>query len=226
MSGVASNLSIEQLRKRVAPSVEPMLRRSADLGFLGGMPIQEQIDHALGFVFSIESALNRPPVSVLDLGSGGGLPGLVLASCWPESALHLVDSNERRTAFLSWEIETEFPDDRLIEVVHARAEEAARQVRLRDSIEVVTARSFGSPAVTAECGAPFLSMNGLLVVSEPPGDHVVNRWNVAGLAELGVSVREALRFDDRFGYRILMKTLPTPDRYPRRVGIPTKRPLF
>jgi 16S rRNA (guanine527-N7)-methyltransferase len=226
MSGDASGLGAEQLRKRVSAAVEPILRRSAQLGFLGGMPMREQIDHALGFVFSVESTLGRPPASVLDLGSGGGLPGLVLASCWPESALYLVDSNERRTAFLSSEIQTEFPDHNLIEVVHARAEEVAREDRLRDSIEVVTARSFGSPAVTVECGAPLLSMNGILVVSEPPGDQQADRWNGDGVAELGMTIGDALRFDSRFGYRVLTKSLPTPDRYPRRVGIPAKRPLF
>ncbi|HZM56441.1 MAG TPA: RsmG family class I SAM-dependent methyltransferase [Acidimicrobiales bacterium] len=226
MSGTVDSTGIlSELRSRVSDRIRQTLERSADLGFLGGMPTGEQIDHALGFVAAVESELNRPPRSVIDLGTGGGLPGLVLLSCWPSSRTVLLDANERRTAFLIEEVKGWQPEAR-VEVVRGRAEEIARDDRFCQQFEVLTSRSFGAPAVTAECGAPLVSVGGLMVVSEPPPDSDEPRWPEAGLAHLGLSPLTSTRFDDRFGYQLLRKAEPTPDRYPRRVGIPAKRPLF
>ncbi len=97
---------------------------------------------------------------------------------------------------------------------------------MRDSFELTSARSFGSPAVTAECAAPLLLTSGLLIVSEPPGDTREARWPPAGLMGLGLVPRETTRFDGRFTFQVIEKVEPTPDRFPRRVGIPAKRPLF
>jgi 16S rRNA (guanine527-N7)-methyltransferase len=223
--GEPRDLDVGDLRERVAPSVGRILLDAAGLGFFGGMPIDQQIDHALGFVFVVERVLGRTPRSALDLGSGGGMPGLVLASCWPNSRVVLLDSNERRTGFLTAAI-AGLDTGGEVEVVRGRAEECARTAALRGSFELVSARSFGPPAVTAECGAPYLSVDGLLVASEPPDDQDGSRWPVEGLAQLGLSPGEVLRFDARFGYQVLVKTGSTPDRFPRRVGVPTKRPLF
>jgi hypothetical protein len=90
----------------------------------------------------------------------------------------------------------------------------------------VTARSFGAPAVVAECGAPFLTIGGIMVVSEPPGDREGQRWPSEDLASLGLQPSTRTRFNDSYGYQVLVKVAETADRFPRRVGIPTKRPLF
>jgi 16S rRNA (guanine527-N7)-methyltransferase len=221
---VAPDQALELMRDRVEGRIAPLLQRSADLGFLGGMPLQDQIDHSLGFVSAVELALGHRPDSVVDLGTGGGVPGLVLHSCWPGCRVVLVDGNQRRTEFLSAEVEgwgSSSP-----EVVRGRAEELGRDDRYRDRFEVVTARSFGPPAVTAECGAPLLGLGGILVVSEPPEESETDRWPEGQLSELGLVPEGRMRFDERFGYQVLRKTARTPDRYPRRIGIPSKRPLF
>jgi 16S rRNA (guanine527-N7)-methyltransferase len=220
-----SSTNASTQRSRVADEVEAILGRSVDLGFLGRMPVAEQIDHALGFVVSTESALGRSPDSVVDLGTGGGVPGLILLSCWPDCRFLLVDASERRTEFLAEEI-TAWRGDEGVDVLRARAEEVGGDDHYRGQFETVTSRSFGSPAVTAECGAPLLAEGGLMVVSEPPDDPVGNRWPAAGLAEVGLTAGSRIRFDGRFGYQVLVKSGSTPDRYPRRTGIPAKRPLF
>jgi 16S rRNA (guanine527-N7)-methyltransferase len=221
-----TGLTIAEMRNRVSPAVAAILERSAEFGFLGTMPVSEQIDHSLGFVFAAESALVQPPRTVLDLGTGGGVPGLVLLSYWPESHVILVDANQRRTEFLSMET-AGWDGPGGIEVVRGRAEEVARSARYRGQLDLVTSRSFGSPAVAAECGAPFLAPGGLMVISEPPADGVgASRWPVEGLAEVGLESASPMRFDDRFGFQVVRKVESTPDRYPRRVGIPAKRPLF
>jgi 16S rRNA (guanine527-N7)-methyltransferase len=189
------------------------------------MPVDEQIDHALGFVAAAEAVLGGPPASAVDIGTGGGVPGLVLHSCWPACRLVLMDGNQRRTDFLSEEV-AGWVGAQVIEVVRGRAEELGRDDRYRRQFKLVTARSFGRPSVTAECGAPLLELNGAMVVSEPPDEDVEGRWPRDGLAELGMIRGSRSRFDDRFSYQLLYKSDETPDRYPRRVGIPNKRPLF
>jgi 16S rRNA (guanine527-N7)-methyltransferase len=189
------------------------------------MPVSDQIEHSLGFVSSAEAALGRQPTTAVDLGSGGGVPGLVLHSCWPDCQVLLVDGNQRRTEFLAEEIEG-FASDSSVRVVRARVEELARDEAFRGRFEIVTARSFGPPAVTVECGAPLLTAGGMMIVSEPPADAEEQRWPVDGLALVGMARFARHRFDGRFGYEVLTKASVTPDRYPRRVGIPSKRPLF
>lgn len=195
------------------------LERSREVGFLGPGPVADHVGHAVGFA----EAVGEVPGCVVDLGSGGGVPGLVLAERWGDTRFVLLDSSERRTDFLRTAVDGLGWHAR-VEVVRARAEVAGRDDTLRGWFDVVVSRSFGPPAVTAECAAPLLRMGGLLVVSEPPtGDQ---RWPDAGAAMVG------LRWDRRHqgstgaGYAVLRQGEPCPARFPRREGMPAKRPLW
>jgi 16S rRNA (guanine527-N7)-methyltransferase len=108
-----------------------------------------------------------------------------------------------------------------VEVLHARAETVGRQ--RRGEADVVTARSFGPPAVVAECAAPLLRPGGRLLVSEPPGRP--DRWPVEGLAVLGLSPAEGVVVIDRSFVRLRLRS-EVPPEFPRRPGIPGKDPLF
>lgn len=189
-------------------------------GFLGPMPIDDQIRHALGMA----GALPTAPLRVVDLGSGGGIPGLVLARLvWPTAHWHFIEANARRAAFLG-EATVELGLEERITVRHGRAEEAGRDVTLRHSFDTVIARSFGPPAVTAECAAPLLIEGGAVLVSEPPADRTAQRWPADGLAALDLTV-EAWQTEPV--HVVLLRSRGRcADRYPRRVGIPAKRPLF
>ena len=215
----------EDLRLRVTSAARDQLQRSSELDFLGTMPIEDQIDHALGFASTFEQGFGSSPASVVDLGTGGGLPGLVLIACWPDASFVLIDANQRRTDFLVEEIERSGQGER-ISVVRARAEEAGRADDLRERADLVVARSFGAPGTTAECASPLLAVGGRAVISEPPGGQDPGRWVPEGLAQLGLEASSRHRYLDRFGYQVLVKVEACDERYPRRVGIPAKRPLF
>jgi 16S rRNA (guanine527-N7)-methyltransferase len=163
---------------------------------------------------------------VLDLGSGGGLPGLVLATYCPELELTLLEARQRACRFLREAVVA--LDLTQVTVVEARAEDAARRPDLRESFDAVVARSFGPPAVTAECAVGFLRPAGRLVVSEPPGDEErdddARRWPQAGLDELGLSL-PVVGGGPAASFVVMEKTGPD-DRWPRRVGVPGKRPLW
>jgi 16S rRNA (guanine527-N7)-methyltransferase len=150
------------------------------------------------------------------------VPGLVLATALPGWRWDLVEAGARRAAFLERAVHDLHLEDR-VRVRHLRAEELGRTAAERGTADAVTARSFGPPAVTAECAAPLLRPGGVLVVSEPPGGADV-RWPAAGLRALGLAV--AARRPGPPALVVLGQQAPCPTRYPRRPGIPAKRPLW
>ena len=196
----------------------PVLEEAKALGFLGPGPVDEHIDHARGFV---RAWGGPPPGRFVDLGSGGGVPGVVLALAWPDATGVLLDANERRTAFLE-RVVVQLGLHPRVAVRRERAEVAGRAATLRGGADLVAARAFGPPAVTAECAAALLAVGGRLVVSEPPDDS--HRWPENGLATLGMTLTRIVTATAR--YAVVTQVAPCPDRFPRRVGIPAKRPVF
>lgn len=194
-------------------SLLELLTEARELGLLGPGPVDQHVRHAQQYVEA-----TAPPTKALDLGSGAGVPGLALAIEWRKSSWTLLDSSTRRTAFLAQAVGRLGLKGR-VRTVCARAEDLGRSEE-RQNYDLVTARSFGAPAVTAECGAGLLALNGRLLVSEPPERS--DRWPSAGLALLG------LRLESGAGAAIAVMSsvggLST--AYPRRAGIPGKRPLF
>jgi 16S rRNA (guanine527-N7)-methyltransferase len=170
----------------------------------------------LGFLPALEGVTGR----VIDLGSGGGVPGLPLAEARPDLQVVLVDASVRRAAFLESAVEAIGLGDRVL--VQAGRAEVLGRGPLRGSAAAVVARSFGAPAVTAECAAPLLAPGGLLIVSEPPEDG--DRWPEDGLARVGLERRGGPQGSPRI--QVLVLAHPCPDEYPRRDGVPAKRPLF
>lgn len=192
---------------------------------LGPGPLLPHLHHALGFgAAAAPGGLDRSDEwYCLDLGSGAGLPGLPLALAWPRSRWTLVDAGERRVAFLAEAVKALELEDR-VHVVVGRAEVLGRDERFRGRFDLVVARGFAPPAVTAECAAGFLVVGGQAVVSEPPGGRP-DRWPADGLAMLGMEPADPV---DAGGasYQVLRQCSACPERYPRRTGIPAKRPLF
>ena len=181
-----------------------------------------QVEHGRALLVGLPEAGR-----VLDLGSGGGLPGLVIATHRPELELTLLEARQRACRFLREAVVALGRPD--VAVVEARAEEASRRAELREAFDAVVARSFGPPAVTAECGVGFLRPAGRLVVSEPPAEDGLEaapvRWPAAGLEDLGFA-GAVTRGAEPGGSFVVLEKIRCDDRWPRRVGLPAKRPLW
>ena len=179
--------------------------------------------HSVGFVEVVleetGDLLDEP--TLVDLGSGGGVPGLVLASYLPGWSVVLVDASLRRCRFLEWAVE-ELGFSERMRVEHGRAEDLARG-RMRGTCDILTARAFGPPGVTAECARGFLVPHGVAVVSDPPTDH--ERWPIDALSGLGYGPPGHVA---GAGHRftVLRASGACPEGTPRRPGVPGRRPLF
>ena len=207
-----------------------VLGESRTAGFLGPGPVEPQIAHARGFAQAgqqLERGQRTLPVRLADLGSGGGLPGLVVALYWPEAEMVLIEANGRRATFLRQSVRQLGLEGR-VEVVERRAEACGRDSSYRGQLHGVVARSFGRPAVVAECAAPLLRVDGWMVVSEPPSEGPLSagsdRWPPGPLEQLGLEVAGTFQADH--DYQMLRQRTPCPERFPRRDGVPAKRPLF
>jgi 16S rRNA (guanine527-N7)-methyltransferase len=178
--------------------------------------VQDHIAHTRPLLEAIDRAGIRPR-RALDLGSGGGVPGLLMAE-WLPTDWTLLEAQDRRCAFLRAAIDRLGVGPR-VEVAHGRAEVVAYQPDHRGGYDLVTARSFGPPAVTAECGIGFLAVGGVLAVSEPP-EPEPGRWPPEALDEVGLAIIES------GPWMLARLTRPVPESLPRRDGVPRKRPRW
>ena len=186
------------------------------------------------------------PIQVIDIGAGAGFPGLPLKLIRPRIGLALVDSVGKKTAFL-----TDLIHHLNLEattVVTARAEDLARQPAYREQYDVALARAVAPAPVLVEYALPFLRVGGRLIAQKTAGkgpDELASCQRACALLGGGpprlVPVTLSSPADDApavarhlpavqqaLAGRVLLvvdKQHPTPDRYPRRPGLPAKRPL-
>jgi 16S rRNA (guanine527-N7)-methyltransferase len=165
---------------------------SQRLGFLGDRPIEQVIEHARDFVRALDGVesedlesedLESDPRTaegprVLDLGSGGGVPGLVIAHDRPDVSVTLLDRRAKRTDFLARVVSRLGWTDR-VTVVCADVDGFTPP----RGFDAVVARGFGPPERTLAVASRLTRMGGLVVISEPPE---ADRWSNDTLDRLGV----------------------------------------
>jgi 16S rRNA (guanine527-N7)-methyltransferase len=164
----------------------------------------------------------------MDVGAGAGLPGLALKLAFPDIKLALVESAKKKAAFLHHIVEKLGLED--VSIYTGRAEELAREKGLRDAFDLVAVRALAKLPLLLEFSLPFCKPGGRLVALKHGGDWSEQESAANALSELGGHIERVSTVllegltDDRIVISIV-KTGPTPSRYPRAVGIPGKRPL-
>lgn len=198
----------------MTPSLSGVLREAQSRGLVGPREIDWHIAHAERYLASIPQGAR-----CVDLGSGGGLPGLPVAVARPDLVLTLVDARDRAAQWLRYAVAQLRLTER-VTVVHARAE--ALVMDHRGAFDVVMARGFGPPADLAECAAPLLRVGGRLVVSAVDAGEA---WPAEGLARLGLGAPTISR--DEFGAMVVVACVARCDRrFPRRAKARLVDPLW
>ncbi len=166
---------------------------------------------------------------VVDVGAGAGFPGVPIKLALPHLHLVLVEATQKKADFLVWLVGELGLDE--VDVVVQRAEDTARSPQYRESFDVVTARALGPLPVALELTLPLSKIGGVVVIPQRGDVASEIRRSTLALDELGgkVVAVEPVSTDglpqDSVAV-VVKKEILTPERYPRRVGIPSKRPLI
>jgi 16S rRNA (guanine527-N7)-methyltransferase len=177
-------------------------------------PAEATARHVLDALAGLPAIDAAPAGAIADVGSGGGLPGLVLATVRPEREVHLIEATARKAAFIAETAHALGLDVR----VHAQRSEELGRGELRDACACVVARALAPPPVAAELCLPLCRPGGRLVLwsRERAGDEVA-----FAAAALGGQMLEP----ECPGVLVIGKRDATPERFPRRPGMAAKRPL-
>jgi 16S rRNA (guanine527-N7)-methyltransferase len=159
-----------------------------------------------------------PGSTVVDIGSGGGVPGIVIAILRSDLSVTLIDSDRRKAGFLIHVAGFLGLSGIVVEAI--RAEDAGRRTDLRERFDLATSRATAPPPVLFELALPLVRTDGALcaLVANAPG--ALSGCDAAASA-CGGGTPDA----PATGILRVRKIAPTPDRYPRRPGIPSRHPI-
>lgn len=164
---------------------------------------------------------------IMDIGTGAGFPGIPLKILNKDIEFILVDSLNKRINFLG-EVKKELLLDK-IELLHARAEELAKNRKYRESVDIVVSRAVARLRVLAEYMLPFVQENGLCICMKGPNIEEELEESKKSLDILGGKIENIehiiLPGDLERNIILIRKVKKTPEKYPRKAGIPVKQPL-
>ena len=166
--------------------------------------------------------------SLIDVGSGAGFPGIPLKILYPGLKVTLLDSLQKRVNFLN-EVIAELGLEG-ITAVHSRAEDGARDPKLRDSFDLVVSRAVASLPILSEYCLPYVRQSGLLIAYKSGDIKEELEGASHALKVLGGKLEDSPIFtlpdsDISRSFVVVRKTKPTPKAYPRKAGVIKKEPL-
>ena len=162
---------------------------------------------------------------VVDVGSGGGLPGIPLKIVRPDLELTLIEADQDKAAFLVHACASLGLEG--VEVVARRAEEAGHDPRLREAFDLVVARALAPMPVLAELCLGLVRVGGRLLAQKTEGeDQGAGSHAIDVMGGAPTAVHAAPSAARRTGTVVVIdKIRPTPAEYPRRSGVPNRKPL-
>ncbi|MCE2404629.1 MAG: 16S rRNA (guanine(527)-N(7))-methyltransferase RsmG [Dehalococcoidia bacterium] len=165
---------------------------------------------------------------MLDVGAGAGFPGLPLKLMFPGMHLSMLDSVGKKTSFLEHLVETLELED--VDIYNGRAEDLAMRPELRESFDVVVSRGVARMRVLMEYTLPYCRIGGIVVTLKKGGIEPEVSDALHAMEVLAGRIREMRGvtvdgLEDGRALVVVDKVKPTPAKFPRRPGLPTKRPL-
>lgn len=164
---------------------------------------------------------------VMDMGTGAGFPGIPLKILNRENNFILVDSLNKRINFLE-EVKNKLKLNK-IDLIHSRAEDLAKNKVYRENMDVVTSRAVANLKVLVEYMIPFVKVGGKCICMKGPNADEEIKEAKNAIEILGGEIKkvENIKLKDEIERNIIIigKVKETPDKYPRKAGIPIKQPL-
>lgn len=173
--------------------------------------------------------LNRSQTRLIDIGTGAGLPGIPLKILFPHIKLVLVDATNKKGLFLNDLKQKLGLAD--IEIVVGRAEEIAHLTEYREGFDIVVSRAVAPLPALVELTLPFCTIGGVFIAQKKGEVGREISQAIKAINTLGGSLRsikkvELEEFLDHRQLIIIDKVRATPSQYPRRSGMPAKKPLL
>ncbi len=192
-------------------------------------PHEAVVKHFVDSLTLLKAVEIKKGAKMIDVGTGAGFPGLPVKIMRPDIDLTLLDSLNKRLKFLSEVCEAIGVEATCL---HKRAEEAGRDVKLRESFDLATARAVANMNTLSEYCIPLIKMKGIFAAMKGPGLEEEMALAKKAVSTLGCKVVKTVQFtlpDEEKSERniaVLQKTVYTPKTYPRHGGTITKKPLF
>ena len=174
-----------------------------------------------------EAKSKKEKLTFVDVGTGAGFPGLPVKISCPELSVTLMDSLDKRLKFLDEVITALGLSD--CTTVHSRAEDAGRNKKYRERYDIVTARAVARLSVLAEYCLPLVKVGGVFLAMKAHSEEEETEAGKA-IALLGGTIEKTDTFklpgtDMERSIIVVRKIRPTPARFPRKAGTPSKTPI-
>lgn len=186
------------------------------------------IKHFLDSISAVSNGYIKDGISLIDVGTGAGFPGLPLKICLQNIKLTLLDSLNKRINFLQEVSNTVNLKD--VEFIHGRAEDFGKNSDYREQYDVATARAVAGLPILMEFCVPFVKVGGYFVCLKGPNANLELEESKIAMDILGLEFVEKIDIElpnEELKHNILVfkKIKNTPEKYPRKAGKPAKSPI-
>ena len=226
LNNLSITLSDEQL-KQFQTYYEMLVEKNKVMNLTGITEWDEVLEkHFLDSISLIRAVDLNQELSVMDMGTGAGFPGLPLKIAFPNLKITLADSLNKRVKFLQEVIDALALEN--IEAIHGRAEDLAKDKKYRQQYDLSVSRAVANLSTLSEYCLPFVKIGGQFISYKSGECEEEVAASKKAVFVLGGKIKEVIKFElgeSGRSFIVIDKVNGTPKEYPRKAGMPTKKPI-